>query len=435
MNLSAKLLSNLSLRISNVVAFLFITVLLTRLMGVEAFGFLSLMIVNLSVFNLFTSLGSDAAISYHTAAKTLAEPKIVSWLIIFTCAQILFFGLLELMVPHFFEKDGMTGYKWIYLIYLFALSISEKYGALLNGKHLYLLVNRVIFFTNAVFLAVLAFFFFQNAVNVANTTYFIFFIVFQFFQAALLTFFYHKKFAIRFRLQLFSRNELRIFFSYSLVAFVTNCIQFLAYRMDFWFVDFYRDDKSLGWYSLASRLVQFFFIASMSYASIIHPYISSVKQQYEKAKFVLLIKFMNLVNLLLGIALFALSRWVIPFLFGSEYSASVLPFQILLPGVLLFCITNVLAAYFSGLNLLKVNLIGSSLCFVLILLLDFLLIPSYGIVGAAITSSIGYSITTLYFITVYCIHNHLKFSSLFLLHKSDLQYAISMIKQSLKPLR
>jgi len=71
---------------------------------------------------------------------------------------------------------------------------------------------------------------------------------------------------------------------------------------------------------------------------------------------------------------------------------------IMIPGYLLFTITTILAAYFSANRLLRINLIGSILCCLLMLLLDLLLIPVFSYIGAAIANLIAYSITTVYFI-------------------------------------
>jgi O-antigen/teichoic acid export membrane protein len=69
---------------------------------------------------------------------------------------------------------------------------------------------------------------------------------------------------------------------------------------------------------------------------------------------------------------------------------------------MLFCNTTILAAYFAGKNFLRINLAGSAICFVSILVADLLLIPSFGMKGAAIASSTGYALSCIFSVTVYC---------------------------------
>lgn len=432
MGFGAKLLSNLIYRVLNVFALLFVTILLSRLMGVEGYGVLSLLIINVSVFNLFSSFAADAGITYHVAAGTFHEKKIITWIANIVLLQVISLGAYEFIV-HFSNKNISVaamlnpGYLWLAFFYLVSISLTEKYGALLNGKHLYVQANKALLLINIIFLLALLLLFVLR-IKYNFFLYCCIFIGLQFSQAIILMFIYHTNSPASFALTFFNRKELDSFFSYSLIAFFSNAIQFLAYRMDFWFVAFFRTEKEVGWYSLAVRLVQFFWILSLSYATIIVPGVSADKENYSPEKLNSLIRFMNLANLVLGVLLFIFAEWIIPFLFGPAYYNSVLMFQILMPGVLLFCITNVLAAYFAGMNRLKINLTGSAICFLTILVLDLLLIPSYGMTGAAIASTVGYSVTTFYFIAVYCRHNQIAYVSLFFFKKSDLQQAFQLLK-------
>ena len=89
------------------------------------------------------------------------------------------------------------------------------------------------------------------------------------------------------------------------------------------------------------------------------------------------------------------------------------------PGYLIFTITTMLAAYFSANRLLKINLVGSVICCVLMILLDILLIPSLSYKGAAIANLIAYSITTAYFIFSSMSVSNVSFKDFFALKKTD----------------
>jgi len=90
--------------------------------------------------------------------------------------------------------------------------------------------------------------------------------------------------------------------------------------------------------------------------------------------------------------------------------------------VMLFSIATLLAAFFGGRNQLHVNLWGSVLCLGVIGSLDLILIPVYGMRGAAIASSIGYSITGIYFLIQYAVRSGHSVLSLLLPHKADKEY-------------
>ena len=87
--------------------------------------------------------------------------------------------------------------------------------------------------------------------------------------------------------------------------------------------------------------------------------------------------------------------WLILNYFLVTYLAAFRVFLFFLPGMILFCLTILLAAYFSARKDLRVNLFISLLCLILITMLDILLIPAFGIAGAACAQTIAYGVSGL----------------------------------------
>jgi O-antigen/teichoic acid export membrane protein len=435
MSFTATLASNAVYRICNLVVIFLITALLSRLMGVGGYGLLSLLIVNGTLFNLITSFGSDSGITYHVASKPASMNRIVTVILLILFLQIILFGVIEtgsfVLNGHLWLlKTKEQKLWWMGLSFLASISLQEKYTAILNGTHLYTLCNKTILLCNALSLFVFAVLFFIIKPQNFNL-YLMLFVMLSLFQALALVLVSHTYAGISFRFLFLKKEEFSIFFSYSLLVFVTNCIQFLAYRVDYWLIDFYRNEKELGWYSLAVRLVQFYWIFPLLFASIIFPKVISANADYNENKMLALLRAINTVNLLAGALLFFFISPFITAIFGKEFQSSVPAFLILLPGIILFGNTIILAAYFAGLNKLMVNFWGSLLCFISIFLLDILLIPTKGFLGAALASSIGYFLTSVYFVIVYCKKSGQNLLSLFVPEKNDWKFVQSVIKNFL----
>ena len=66
------------------------------------------------------------------------------------------------------------------------------------------------------------------------------------------------------------------------------------------------------------------------------------------------------------------------------------PFMLLAPGIVSLSTLSLLTAFYAGRNKLSINIKGSVIALVVIVTGDFLFIPEYGIVAAAMVSSIGY---------------------------------------------
>ncbi len=92
--------------------------------------------------------------------------------------------------------------------------------------------------------------------------------------------------------------------------------------------------------------------------------------------------------LLLGIA--ALAAPFMQLYFGSEFGDAVVPLLLLLPGVLGFAVARPIYAIGQGKGELRVLIVATGTAAVINLVLNLILIPQYGMHGAAIATSIGY---------------------------------------------
>ena len=97
-----------------------------------------------------------------------------------------------------------------------------------------------------------------------------------------------------------------------------------------------------------------------------------------------------LVTLLLAIGLAALADAFVPLYFGESFAPTVTPLLILLPGTIGFAVTRPILAIGQGEGSLRVLISATGVAAGLNLALNLALIPRYGMVGAAVATSVGY---------------------------------------------
>lgn len=430
MSFGAILTKNFVYRSLNIAVTLFITLLITRLMNAEGFGVLSLLIANASILSLVSCLGAESGITYHYASKTMSTGKLFSIIYIIIVFQLSLFGIIELI------HHSISGHYWLMkgqepkffllgLVYLFSVTMIDKYTAFYNGNHLYTAVNRIIFIINSITLLIfcsLYFFYIRRDLFF----YLDIFILCTFVQAILLVFIFHIAYDRGFRFLKIEKNDWRVFFSYSFIVFLTNVIQFLAYRIDYWLVNYYHGEAALGVYSLAVKLGQLLWVLPILCASIVFPLVADKEKRYDEIKILALVRVTNTILFVAGIIALLTGAWAIPLFFGDSYEGSIIPFYYLLPGLFFFCTSIILAAYFAGRNQVTVNLVGSTLCFMLVLVLDLLLIPSMSVKGAAIASSIAYSFNAFYYLWKFNRQHKTRLLYFFVWKKSDKKYLFDL---------
>lgn len=432
MGFAATLASNVIYRILNIIFTVGTVVVFSRLCGPAGFGMFSLLLVNVALLNLVTSFGIDSSVTYHQASSSIVPGKIFSFIYMVLFLQLLAALLVELIFhathqTYWILAGGSVRNLLVALALLIAISLAEKYTSLFNGKQLFSLVSAILAVTNAlIFLVFLVIYFFDKHYPPADLIeIYVFAMVFQ---TLVLIVSYHTMTSTPLKWTRFSGADFKIFFSYSLLAFAANFLQFLAYRMDYWMIDYFSNEKALGIYALAVRLDQLFWILPLVFAGIIFPGVTASKNLYDHKPLLSLIRITNTINVALGLLALVVAPWLIPVLFGAEYQGSVAAFSILLPGIVIFSIATLLAAWFAGMKDLKTNLTGSAICLAIIAVLDILLIPRLGINGASLASSIGYSITGFYFIYRYCSTTGNPVGAMFFAGAEDWQKARSFFK-------
>lgn len=152
-----------------------------------------------------------------------------------------------------------------------------------------------------------------------------------------------------------------------------------------------------GLYSIPSRLASFIIILTSSFSSVMAPRLASYGNKESEKRYILK-SLLAVVGISLGIVIWIIiAKPFILILFGDKYIASVPVFQALAAAQIpaLFTVPSVTAIVYA---MKKTVYIGAYSFFqiVEIFLLDFFLIPKFGVFGPTITLGIANIILTIY---------------------------------------
>lgn len=358
--------------------------------GASIWGGMAIMIAGSALFLLVSSMGADVSIVWHgSSGQTdsrqllgLTYSVILRQLLIYLVILVFsIFWLHRLPLSHLDRND------WFFELFLIiGLILTEKYTALFFSRQQELICNFAIAVSYFILILIAS----LGVVLGWLERSFIpkFYCMAVLMQSLLLALIFHANT----KMLDFNWPESSLrhsFYKFSLAIFGANLIQFLAYRTDYWMLEYYSGLKALGNYSQATRFVQLFWIIPQAAAALMLPSIlNQKKEEGELFVWKLLKSITPLVFILIGPFLM-----VVYILFHSvllEFDEAWRACLILLPGTILFMISIVTAPFFTAINQLKVNLKISAGCLLCIALLDLFLIPSMGVIGAAIASSVGY---------------------------------------------
>lgn len=250
------------------------------------------------------------------------------------------------------------------------------------------------------------------------------------FQGLLLAAFFMIKYVKRSDIHWIEKDVIRPFVSFALITVVTNSMTFLMYRIDYWFVNRYCSASDLGNYIQACKLEQLFFIIPSILAAVVFPMTASGRKEEMNEKMQILSRGLILFYSIACIFLAATGYWLFPFVFGATFNNMFHPFILLIPAILSYSVVHLLAAYYGGKKVLNVNFKGNVIALSLIVAGDILFIPVFGIIGAAIVSSIGYICYMSYMLYAHSKEYKSRFADFLFFRKTDWKLFYRMLENN-----
>ena len=177
--------------------------------------------------------------------------------------------------------------------------------------------------------------------------------------------------------------------NYGFKIYLASIFAFLILRVDLYMVNFFKGAAEAGFYSLASTFGNTFFILPLSVITVIFPKINT-QDKLKKESIAKYSRITLFLVFLVAIGALLFIRPIIGLLYGQAFLPSVQPIVFLLPGLMAWSIAAVLGQYFASIGYpLKIT-IGWFLVAVLNIILNFIYIPQYGMIAAALSSTISY---------------------------------------------
>lgn len=170
---------------------------------------------------------------------------------------------------------------------------------------------------------------------------------------------------------------------------------YIYMKIDQVMVGHFMGEKAVGLYAAAVRLVEVWYFIPVMICSSVFPAIVNAKNTsylVYKKRLKALYLLMIVIALIISMPLTILAPWLITILFGTEFSASTKILQIYVWSSMGFFLGWAINQYLLSENKTKTIMFYNLLSMVLNVILNLILIPRLGLVGAAWSTLISYSV-------------------------------------------
>ena len=191
--------------------------------------------------------------------------------------------------------------------------------------------------------------------------------------------------------------------SYGWKAHLSNMLAFFNYKADVFLVNFFMGPAAVGVYVIAVAMSEKLWLMSQAVSTVLLPRLSQLSADENKRKTLtpLIARCVLLATLIAALTLAAVAHWLIVSIFGGEYSGALLPLWILLPGIVVGAASRVVANDIAARGRPEWNMYTSFVVVTVNVVGNILLIPEYGLVGAAAATTIAYSLNLVLRLWIY----------------------------------
>jgi O-antigen/teichoic acid export membrane protein len=190
---------------------------------------------------------------------------------------------------------------------------------------------------------------------------------------------------------------IRACYDYGIKGWIGNMATTANERFDQIILSYFANSTMLGYYAIAFSLVRFMGYFPQAVTPVMFNIIARTKEKAKSLELMAQVHRAMLVSVgLMALALGISGYWLIPLLYGEEYSSAFIPFIILVPGMFIYMASRrVINKYFGASGMpAKMSIVeGAGATVGIICYLT--LIPIFGIIGAAVGSTAAYFVSTI----------------------------------------
>jgi len=225
------------------------------------------------------------------------------------------------------------------------------------------------------------------------------------------------KYVVRVNLQ-----TLKASFHYGIKLYPGNIAQFLNYRIDIFLVAFFLSPAEVGFYALSTMLAEKLWEFPHAIRTILLQRVAQETDNSVAAQITMRItRVSGMVVAAACILIVVFAYPLVTLLFGKEFLPTAPALIALMPGIWALSIGKLWVTHLSGVGHPEVGTYSALLSLIATLGLDLLLIPKLGIVGAAIASSISYSVASILIGIIFMTSTGLSIRNMLLPESKDLQ--------------
>lgn len=221
---------------------------------------------------------------------------------------------------------------------------------------------------------------------------------------------------------------IRDLFKYGLKTHIGNVLKDLSYRLDILIISYYLPAAAVGFYVAAVSLAEIVWKIPDAIGVVLLPRVANIDADSAKLLTPTVCRIVFMLVTIMALTLGLFSQKAIALFYGPEFIPSKDPLLILLPGIISLTLWKIIATDMIAEGFPTEYSLTAMISLITMVILDLILIPLYGINGAAFATTIAYACATVSIIILYRRFTNVSLRALFVPTGTDLLLFRSMFR-------
>jgi O-antigen/teichoic acid export membrane protein len=207
---------------------------------------------------------------------------------------------------------------------------------------------------------------------------------------------------------------------YGLKSHAQTIASHFHFKADVYMVAYFLAPAEVAFYSIAARLAEHLLWFPQAVGMALFPRLAGSDPAGAHRMTAAAARQTLVVSVVPAVALAASGKWLITLWYGADYEPAGAPLRWVCVGIVMMSLYVLLSRNFTSRNRQGINVFSAYLALGGNLLLNFFLIPRYGIVGAAMATACSYSAATLLLLGFFLRESGLSLADVLLVRRTDL---------------
>lgn len=220
--------------------------------------------------------------------------------------------------------------------------------------------------------------------------------------------------------------------NYGWKAHLSNILAFINYRLDIFLVNLFLNPIATGIYVIAVQIAERLWIVSSAVSTVILPRLSELHNNENSRRSLtpLIARWVLLITFISALIIAFTSKFFIRILFGEAYLEASTALLLLLPGIICGSFSRIFANDLAARGRPELNMYTALIIVAINIIANIILIPRFGINGAAVATTLSYASNTITKLYLYSKISQNTWWKSLLMNQDDLILIKGILKKS-----